>query len=144
LYRRPAARIRSAEINQSITAPPLRGKNRKTMYALQNKVQLIGRLGALPDIRTAQNGKKYARFSLATNESYRNAKGERVTETQWHNLVVWGKLAEIAEKYLQKASEVVVQGKLVTKVYTDKEGVRKQFTEVQVSELLMVGEKSGT
>ncbi|RYD70204.1 MAG: single-stranded DNA-binding protein, partial [Sphingobacteriales bacterium] len=92
------------------------------MYALKNKVQLIGNLGNAPEIRTLESGKKLARFSVATNETYVNAQGEKVKETQWHNLVAWGKVAEIVEKYLTKGSEVVIEGKLVNGHYTDKEG----------------------
>ncbi len=95
------------------------------MYALKNKVQLIGNLGNKPEIRTLDGGKKMARFSVATNETYRNAKGEKVTETQWHNLVAWGKVAEIAEKYLDKGSEVAIEGKLTNRSYNDKEGNKK-------------------
>ena len=112
------------------------------MYALRNKVQLIGNLGAAPEIKTLEGGKKMARFSIATNESYKNAKGEKVTETQWHNLVAWGKVADIVEKYLTKGKEVVIEGKLVSGSYNDKEGSKKYFTEVQVNELLMLGEKN--
>ena len=112
------------------------------MYALRNKVQLIGNLGNAPEIRKTETGKKLARFSVATNESYRNAQGEKITETQWHNLVAWGKLAEIVEKYLNKGSEVVIEGKLINRSYTDKEGNKKYVTEVEVSELLMLGSKS--
>jgi single-strand DNA-binding protein len=112
------------------------------MYALKNKVQLIGNLGNAPEVRTLDGGKKMARFSVATNESYRNAKGEKITETQWHNLVAWGKVAEIVEKYLTKGKEVMVEGKLVNKTYTDKDGVKKYSTEVHVNELLMLGEKA--
>ena len=72
------------------------------MYALKNKVQLIGNLGQNPEIKALDGGKKLAKFSIATNESYRNANGEKVTETQWHNLVAWGRLAEIIEKYITK------------------------------------------
>jgi len=112
------------------------------MYALKNKVQLIGNLGHKPEIRTLEGGKKMARFSVATNEVYRNAKGEKVTETQWHNLVAWGKVAEIAEKYLDKGSEVAIEGKLTNRSYQDKEGTKKYITEVQVNEVLMLGEKA--
>jgi single-strand DNA-binding protein len=111
------------------------------MYALKNKVQLIGNLGNNPEIKTLDGGKKLARFSVATNEVYRNTKGEKVTETQWHNLVAWGKVAEIAEKYLSKGSEVAIEGKLMNRTYNDKDGVKKYFTEVQVNELLMLGDK---
>lgn len=111
------------------------------MNALRNKVQLIGNLGMNPEIKTLDSGKKMARFSVATSEVYRNAKGEKVTETQWHNLVLWGKMAEIAEKFLSKGREVVVEGKLINRNYTDKEGQKKFITEVQVSELLLVGSR---
>ncbi len=112
------------------------------MYALKNKVQLIGNLGNAPEVKTTESGKKLARFSVATNESYRNAKGEKVTETTWHNLVAWGKVADIAEKYLNKGSEVAIEGKLINRSYSDKDGNKKYITEVQVNELLMLGSKA--
>lgn len=112
------------------------------MYALRNKVQLIGNLGNNPEIRTLEDGKKMARFSVATNENYRNTNGEKITETQWHNLVAWGKVAEIAEKLLQKGSEVAIEGKLMSRNYTDKEGIKKYVTEIQVNEVLVFGDKS--
>lgn len=112
------------------------------MYALKNKVQLIGHLGAAPDVKTTESGKKYAKFSVATNENYRNSSGEKVTETTWHNLIAWGKVAEIAEKYLNKGTEVAIEGKLINNSYTDKNGNKKFNTEVQVNELLMLGTKS--
>ena len=112
------------------------------MYALKNKVQLIGNLGNAPEVKTIESGKKLARFSVATSESYRNTNGEKVTETTWHNLVAWGKVAEIAEKYLTKGSEIAVEGKLINRSYTDKDGNKKYITEVQVNELLMLGSKA--
>jgi single-strand DNA-binding protein len=112
------------------------------MYALKNKVQLIGNLGNAPEIKTTEGGKKLARFSMATNESYRNAQGEKITETQWHNLIAWGKVADIAEKFLVKGSEVAIEGKLINRNYTDGEGNKKYVTEVQVNEVLMLGEKA--
>ncbi len=111
------------------------------MYALKNKVQLIGHLGNAPEIKTIESGKKLARFSIATNETYRNAKGERVTETQWHSLVAWGKVADIAEKYLNKGKEVAIEGKLINRSYNDKEGNKKYITEIQVNEILMFGDR---
>src|SRR6185503_15253319 len=111
------------------------------MYALRNEVQLIGHLGAKPETKKLESGKKLATFSLATSESYRNASGEKVTETQWHRIVAWGKVAEIAEKYLDKGKEIAVEGKLVNRSYTDKEGNKKYISEVQISELLMLGAK---
>ena len=109
------------------------------MYALKNKVQLIGNLGNAPEVKTTESGKKLARFSVATNESYRNASGEKVTETTWHNLIAWGKVADIAEKYLTKGKEVAIEGKLINNSYTDKEGVKRFSTEIQVNEILMFG-----
>ena len=111
------------------------------MYQLKNKVQLIGNLGNAPELKTTENGKKLARFSLATNENYRNAKGEKITETLWHNLIAWGKVADIIEKYLNKGSEIAVEGKLISRSYTDKDGSKRYVTEVQVNELLMLGSK---
>ena len=111
------------------------------MYALKNKVQLIGNLGNVPEIKSIESGKKMARFSMATNENYRNAKGEKVTETTWHNLVAWGKVAELAEKFLQKGTEVVIEGKLINRNYTDKDGNKKYISEIQVNELLLLNSK---
>lgn len=112
------------------------------MYSLKNKVQLIGNLGAAPEVKNTESGKKLARFSVATNEMYRDAKGEKVKETTWHNLIAWGKIAEIAEKYLNKGSEVAIEGKLISRSYTDKAGIKKYVTEVEVNELLMLGSKA--
>lgn len=112
------------------------------MYALKNKVQLIGNMGAKAEVRTTEKGKKVARFSMATSEVYRNAGGEKVTETQWHQLVAWGKVAEIVEKYTDKGSELAIEGKLIHRSYEDKEGVKKYITEVQVNELLMLDKVS--
>ena len=111
------------------------------MNALRNKVQLIGNLGMDPEVKALNGGKKLAKMSIATNETYKNAKGERVTETQWHNLIAWGKTAEIVEKFLKKGSEVAIEGKLINNNYTDKEGVKRYFTEIEVSEVLMLGSK---
>jgi single-strand DNA-binding protein len=112
------------------------------MYALKNKVQLIGHLGNTPEIKNLESGKKMAKFSIATSENYRNAKGEKVEETQWHNLIVWGKLADICEQYLSKGSEVAIEGKLTHRDYTDANGVKRYLTEIQVSELLMLAKKA--
>ncbi len=112
------------------------------MYALKNKVQLIGNLGNDPEIKTTDSGKKHARFSMATNESYRDANGEKVTETQWHNLVAWGKVAELAEQYLNKGSEIAIEGKLTHRDYTDTTGIKRYITEVQVNEILLLDKKS--
>lgn len=112
------------------------------MYTLKNKVQLIGVLGNAPEIKNTESGKRIARFSIATNETYRNAKGEKVKETTWHHLIAWGKLADIVDKYLIKGSEVAIEGKLISRSYTDANGVKRYITEVEVSELLMLGSKA--
>ena len=111
------------------------------MNALKNKVQLIGNLGMNPEIKNLDGGKKLAKFSIATNESYKNAKGELVKETTWHNLKAWGKTAEIIEKYLTKGSEVAIEGKLVNSNYTDKDNVKRYVTEVEVHEVLLLDTK---
>jgi single-strand DNA-binding protein len=111
------------------------------MNALRNKVQLIGNLGMNPEVKTLDGGKKLAKFSIATNENYKNAKGEKVTDTQWHNVVAWGKTAEIIEKFLKKGSEVAIEGKLVNRNYDDKEGIKRYVTEVEVHEVLMLNAK---
>ena len=111
------------------------------MNALRNKVQSIGNLGNNPEVITLDSGKKLAKFSIATNESYKNANGEKVTDTQWHNVIAWNKTAEIVEKYLTKGSEVAVEGKLTSRSYEDKEGIKKYITEIVVNELLMLGGK---
>ncbi len=108
---------------------------------MRNKVTLIGNLGQNPEVKEFNGGNKLAKFSIATNETYKNKAGEKVTDTQWHNLTAWGKTAEIVEKYLKKGSEVAVEGKLLNRNYTDKEGVKRYVTEIQVSELVMFGGK---
>jgi len=111
------------------------------MNTLRNKVQLIGNLGNNPEIITLESGKKLAKFSIATNESYKNAQGEKVTDTQWHNIVAWNKTAEIIEKYLEKGSEIAIEGKLTSRSYDDKDGNKRYITEVVCNELLMLGSK---
>lgn len=111
------------------------------MNTLRNKVQLIGNLGMDPEIKEIANGRKMAKFTMATNESYRNAKGERIQDTQWHNLIAWGPRASFAEKYLLKGKEVALEGKLVHRNYEDKEGNKRFITEIQVSDFLMLGRK---
>ncbi len=111
------------------------------MNTLRNKVQLIGHLGMNPEIKTLDGGKKLAKMSIATNESYKNAKGELVKETHWHNLIAWGKTADIIEKYLKKGSEAAIEGRLINRNYLDKEGVKRYITEIEVSEVLLLGAK---
>ena len=108
------------------------------MNNLRNKVQLIGRLGADPEVKSGAGYGKLAKFNLATDESYKNAKGEKVKETQWHTLTAWGKSADFVEKYLTKGIEVVVEGKLINRNYTDKSDVKRYVTEIHVSDLVIV------
>lgn len=109
------------------------------MSTLKNKVQLIGNVGNEPEITTLESGKKVAKFSMATNENYKNAQGEKQTDTNWHNLVVWGKTADIIEKYVEKGKEIAIEGKLTSRSYEDKDGVKRYVTEVVVSEILLMG-----
>lgn len=111
------------------------------MSTLRNKVQLIGHVGSEPEIVNLESGKKLAKFSLATNENYKNAKGEKVTDTQWHNIVAWGKTAELVENYVPKGKEVGIEGKLTSRSYEDKEGHKRWITEVVCNELLLMGSK---
>jgi len=104
---------------------------------LNNKVQLIGHLGMKPDIRTFGDS-KMARVSIATDGSYRNAEGKYVQNAHWHTLVIWGKLAMVAEKHLDKGKKVAVNGKLVNRSYEDKEGKKNYTTEVHVAEFLVL------
>ncbi len=110
------------------------------MNALVNRVQLIGSLGQDPEIKTFDNG-KMARFSMATNEVYRNKQGEKITETQWHNVVAWGNTATILEKYVRKGDKVGIEGKLVTRQWEDKDGQKRYITEVVANDVLMLSQK---
>lgn len=109
------------------------------MSTLRNKVQLIGNAGNDPEIISLESGKKLAKFTVATNENYKNDNGDKVTDTQWHNIVAWGRNAEIIEKYVSKGKEVALEGKLSHRTYEDKNGDKRYFTEVVVNELLLMG-----
>lgn len=111
------------------------------MNHLRNKVQLIGHLGMDPEVKNLESGKTLAKLSIATTERYTNSKGEKVSDTQWHNLIAWGKTAEIAEKFLKKGSEVAVEGKLTSRSYEDKEGTKRYITEVIIHEILLLDSK---
>ena len=108
------------------------------MNALKNRVQLIGNLGNKPEVIILESGKK---FSIATNETYKNSKGEKVIDTQWHNIVAWNKTAEIIESYLDKGSEVMIEGRLVYRSYESETGEKKYITEIVCNEILMLGNK---
>ena len=111
------------------------------MSTLRNKVQLIGNVGNEPEITNLESGKKVAKFSVATNEFYKDSKGEKQQDTQWHNIVAWGKIAEIVEKYVGKGKEVALEGKLTSRSYETKEGEKRYVTEVVVDEILLLGIK---
>ncbi len=111
------------------------------MYTLRNRVQLIGHLGQAPEMKLFDGGRKRVRFTLATNERYKSGTGEWVDDVHWHTLIGWNKIAETAEKYLTKGSEVAVEGRLITRSYTDKNGQKRNVTEVEVSEILRLAER---
>jgi len=111
------------------------------MNTLRNSVRLVGNLGMDPEVKNFENNKKLTRLSIATNESYKNDKGEKITDTQWHYLVFWGAQAKLAEDYLKKGDEVAVEGKLASRSYTDKDGNKRYVTEVVVNEFLKMNKQ---
>ncbi|MCD4665041.1 MAG: single-stranded DNA-binding protein [Bacteroidales bacterium] len=108
------------------------------MNTLRNRVQLIGNLGNDPEIKNFDGGKIKAKFSMATSEYYKKENGEKVTETQWHNIVAWNGTAKIIEKLLKKGNEVAIEGKLTTRSWDDKDGNKKYITEVVANEVLLL------
>jgi len=104
-----------------------------------NKVILVGNLGKDPELRTLESGRKVANFSLATTETYKDKNGERVDQTEWHNIVFWGPIADVIEKYLKKGSQVYIEGKIRTRSYDDKEGNKKYITEILGDKMTMLG-----
>ncbi len=112
------------------------------MNGSRNRVQLIGHLGAEPELKSLENGNTLAKMNVATTEIYKNAKGEKVTDTQWHRVTAWGKTAEIAGKYLSKGSFVLMEGKLTYNEYTDKEGQKRFSTDVVISEIVLLEKKA--
>ncbi len=112
------------------------------MNALRNRVQLIGNLGKDPEIKNLTDGKLKASFSIATTEVYKNKDGEKQEDTQWHNIVAWGKTAELVENYFQKGSKIALEGRLVHRTYETKEGQKKFYTEVVANSFLMLDSKA--
>ncbi len=112
------------------------------MSTIRNKVQLIGNVGNDPQITQLENGKKVSRFSLATNESYRTAKGEKVERTDWHNVVVWGRPVEVIERYVTKGKQIAIEGKLTSRSYIDKDGNERYITEVIANDFVLLGAKA--
>lgn len=113
------------------------------MNNIRNKVQLIGNVGQTPEIITIQKGKKLVNITLATNEFYKDSNGDKKTETQWHNLVAWGKTAEIIENFVKKGEEIAVEGKIIYENYEAKDGTKRYATKIRISEILMLGGSQG-
>jgi len=109
------------------------------MNAMKNRVQLIGNVGNNPEIKTFDGGKKLVSFTLATNESYKNDKGEKVEQTEWHRVSAWGKTADVIEKFVTKGKEIAIEGKLTHRSYDDKNGEKRYITEVVASDVLLLG-----
>lgn len=110
----------------------------KDMSSMKNRVTLIGNLGVDPEIKTTETGKKFTHFTIATNDGYKNADGQKVTETTWHNIVAWNGLAETATRFLKKGNEVAVEGRIVYRTYEDKNGVTKNSTEIVLNDLALL------
>lgn len=108
---------------------------------LRNTIQLIGNVGNDPEVKNLDLGKKVASFSLATNETYKNEAGEKITNTEWHRLVAWNKTADIVESFVTKGKEIAIEGKLTYSNYEDNEGVKRTSAEIQVRELVLLGSK---
>lgn len=111
------------------------------MSSIRNSVQLIGNVGKDIELKTISNGSAVANFSLATNEYYKNTKGEKVQETQWHNIVIWGKQAERASKMLAKGSEVLITGKITYRSYEATDGGKRYVTEIKADDFVAISKK---
>jgi single-strand DNA-binding protein len=109
------------------------------MSSLKNRAILIGRLGRDPETKTIENGKKVTHFTLATDDSFKNAEGQKVSEATWHNITAWNGLADVADRFLKKGREVAVEGRIVYRSYEDKKGVMKYITEIVLDDLVLLG-----
>ncbi len=109
------------------------------MNAMKNTVQLIGNVGNDPEIKNFDGGRKLANLTIATNDSYKNDKGEKIETTEWHKVVAWGKTADLIEKYVTKGNQIGIEGKLTHRSYDDKNGEKRYITEVVVNEVLLLG-----
>jgi single-strand DNA-binding protein len=127
------------DLNEQFNKIYTNNLNLNAMNAMKNKVQLIGHVGNDPEIKTFDGGKKVANLTIATNDSYKNDKGEKVEQTEWHKVVAWGKTAEIIEKYVTKGKEIAIEGKLTHRSYEDKNGEKRYITEVVANEVLLLG-----
>ncbi len=108
------------------------------MNSLRNRVNLIGNLGQDPEFKTLDNGKKITKFTLATSEEFKNAEGQKVKETTWHNIVAWNGIADVSNRFLKKGAQVAVEGKIAYHNYEDKNGVARHFTEIVIHDLVML------
>ena len=106
-----------------------------------NKVILVGNLGRDPEVRTLESGAKVANFTLATSETYKNKEGQRITQTEWHNIVLWRGLAEVAERFLKKGNQVYIEGRIRSRSYDDKDGIKKYITEIFGDNMTMLGSR---
>ncbi len=111
------------------------------MSTQRNRVQLIGNVGQNPESKTFESGKQISTFSMATNESYKNDKGEKVTQSEWHNICAWAATAKYIEQYVKKGMLIAVTGKLTTRTYTDKDGVKRYVTEIVTDEIMIMDKK---
>lgn len=111
------------------------------MRNLRNSVQLIGNVGSAPEVKAFDSGRVKVTCSIATNSSYKNQKGEKIEETQWHNLVFWGKLAEVVSEYVKKGNEIAIEGKLIHRAYDGPKGEKRYITEITVNDMMMLGGK---
>ncbi|POR26077.1 single-stranded DNA-binding protein [Flavobacterium columnare] len=109
------------------------------MNTLRNKVQLIGHVGQEPEIKILEGGRKLAKLTLATNEVYYNENKKKITDTQWHYITAWGKTAEIIENFVTKGKEIMVEGKITYRNWEDKNGEKRNSTEIIINELLLIG-----
>lgn len=112
------------------------------MNTIKNQVQLIGHLGADPEVKQFEGDKTKVSFNLATSESYKNQKGEKIQETQWHSIIAWGMTAKTVEKFLKKGSEIALQGKLTHRNYDDKDGVKRYVTEIVLNDFIFLDKKA--
>ena len=109
------------------------------MNAMKNTVQLIGNVGNDPEIKNLDGGRKLANLTIATNDSYKNDKGEKIETTEWHRVTAWGATADLIEKYVTKGNQIGIEGKLTHRSYDDKNGEKRYITEIVVNELLLLG-----
>ena len=111
------------------------------MNTLKNRVQLLGHLGAAPEMRTLENGNTLAKMRIATSENYKNAQGERMTDTQWHTVIAWGKTAEFAGRFLNKGSHVLVEGRITYREYTAPDGQKRYYTEIVANDMELMDKR---